>query len=331
MRDTYRQVMFAALLGLLLHGSAAAQGSADNGLNRLKRTIKSDLQEFASYKYESGTWLKVTAFFVEQIFSPEGKVVLQTSYDRDGSDRHQLQMSYDGEGRMTEKRHYTPDGNLADSCATTYNSGGKIDSSICKTPAGDVLLDYKHKYDGEGREIELLLRKKGSQPFKRVNAYDDKGNLLETVSDEGDKSLSKETYSYDSGRKTRRKISRVPTGETFEEITIYNSEGKPAEYIFNLNGSFTQRKVVTYNAGGTYAEEAIYLSDGKLISKTTYEYKYDREANCIESEHKQTTGEGEPTSKLVTKRTITYDEEISPKPKNLASKQGAIKNLEPRR
>jgi YD repeat-containing protein len=177
MRDTYGQIMFAALLGVLLHVSAAAQGSADNGLNRLKRKIKSDLHEIASYKYESGTWLTVTAFFVEQIYSPEGKVVLQTTYNRDGSARQQLQISYDGEGRMTEKRHYTPDGNLADSCLITYNSDGKIDSSICKTPAGEVLLNYKYKYDGEGREIESLLGEKGSQPFKRVNTYDDKGNL----------------------------------------------------------------------------------------------------------------------------------------------------------
>lgn len=330
MRDTYRQISVAVLLGLLLHVSAAAQGGADNGLDRLKRKIKSDLIEMASYRYESGKWVSVKAFFVEQTFSPDGKVVLQTSYNPDGSDRHQLQISYDGEGRMTETRHYTTDGKLADSCVNTYNSGGKIDSSICKTPAGEVLLDYTYKYDGEGREIELLFRKTGSQPFKRLNTYDDQGKLLETASYEGDKPLPKETYSYDSGRKTRRKIFSLRPGETLEEITIYNSEGKPAEYLRNLTGSPTQREVVTYNPGGTYAEDATYLSDGKLLSRTTYEYKYDREGNFIESEQKVTPGEGEPTSKLVTKRTITY-EEIRPKPKNLASKLEGTKNLKPRR
>jgi antitoxin component YwqK of YwqJK toxin-antitoxin module len=323
--------MVAALLGLLLHVSAAAQGSADNGLNRLKRKIKSDLNEHASYKYESGTWLVMTAFFVEHTFSPEGKVLLQTSYNRDGSNRHQFEMFYDGEGRISEKRHYTADGNLADSCVITYNSSGKIDSSICKTPAGKVLLDHKYKYDAEGREIEFLFWEKGFQPIRKVHTYDDKGNLLETVSYGGDKPIPKETYSYDSGRKTRRTIFRLPTGETAEEIAIYNSEGKPAEYIYSLNGAPTQRKVVTYNPGGTYAEEAFYLPDGKLTSKTTYEYKYDREANFIASESKTTTVEGEPTSKTVTKRTITYDEEISPKPKDLASKQGVAKKLKPRR
>jgi YD repeat-containing protein len=331
MQDTYRQIMVATLLGLMLQVSAAGQGSADNGLSRLKRKIKSDLNEIASYKYESGTWVGETAFFVEHIYSPEGKVVLQTGYNRDGSNRYQVQMSYDGEGRMTEKRHYTPDGNLVDSCVITYNSGGKVASSICKTPAGEVSLDYTYKYDGEGREIEFLLRKKGSQPFKKVNTYDDKGNLLETASYEGDKPLDRVTYSYDSGRKTGRRIGRIRTGDTFEEITIYNSEGRPAEYSYNLNGSLTQTKVVTYNPGGTYAEEALYRPDGKLVSKTTYEYRYDREGNFIESEYKVTTGEGESTFKSVTKRTITYDEEIRPKPQNLASKNGGTTKLKPRR
>ena len=209
MRDTYRQIICASLLGLLLYVSAAAQGIADNGLNRLKRNIKSDLHEIVSYKYESGTWLTVKAFFVERIYSPEGKVVLQTSYDRDGSDRHQFRMSYDGEGRMTKKRHYTPDGNLADSCVTSYNSGGKVDSSICKTPAGEVLLDYEFKYDSEGREIEFLTRSKGSQPIKRVNTYNDKGNLLETISYEADKPFP------------RRLIPTTRGGRRSENSTVF--------------------------------------------------------------------------------------------------------------
>src|SRR6185295_13492793 len=186
----------------------------------------------------------------------------------------------------------------------------------CKTPAGEVLLDYESKYDSEGREIEFLIRRKGAQTIKRVNTYNDKGNL-ETVSHEGEEHLFKETYSYDSGRKTRRKLFKIRTGETCEEITIYNSEGKPAEYNFYLNGLFIRREVITYNPEGTYAEQAHYRPDGKLISKTTYEYKYDREANCIESEYKTISAESGPTSKTVTKTTISYDKEISPKPKDL--------------
>jgi antitoxin component YwqK of YwqJK toxin-antitoxin module len=316
MRNPYRQIMAATLLGLLLYVSGAAQDNANNGPNRFKRIIKSDLSEVTSYKSEAGKWVTEKAFLLEQTFSPEGKLVLQTSYNPDGSNRQQLRFSYDGVGRMTEKKHYSPDGLLVDSCVITYNAGGKMESSICKTPAGEVLSANTYKYDGEGREIESLLTGKGLQPVKIVKSYDDKGRLQEKVSYEVGQPLSRYTYSYDSGRETKRRVYKTKTGDAVEEIAIYDSEGKTDEYTFILNGSVSQRKVTTYNSDGSLAGEATYDRDGRLLYKSAYEYRFDREGNCVESVYLTATGKGEPVYKAVTKRTITYDKEISPKNQN---------------
>ncbi len=314
MRDTCCQIIVATLLGLLFQVSATAQRNADKGLNHLNRKIKSDLTETTNYKYESGKWVIQNAFFLEQTYSPEGKVVLQRSCKENGPDCHQLQASYDSQGRLIEKRHYTPDGNLVELCVNTYGISGKLDSAICTSSAGEVLSASTHKYDSGGREIEFLLTKKGSQPVKRVHTYDEKGNLLETISYQGDKPSRRETYSYDSGIKTKRwggsvevGDSVIKAGDRVEIIETYNSEGKLAEQIFKLNDSITQRQISKYEPKGRLVEEARYGPDGKLFSKITYDYKYDGQSNWIETAYTQTTGEGEPVYKLVSKRTIIYE------------------------
>jgi hypothetical protein len=336
MPDTCRQIIVATLLGLLFQVSATAQRNADRGWNYLNRKIKSDLIETTNYKYESGTWVIQNAFFVEQTFSPEGRVVLARGSNMDGSNRYQMHIAYDGEGRLTGKKHYAPDGNLVESCVNTFGIHGKIDSAICTSSTDEVLSASTYKYDSAGREIEFLLTKKGSQPFKKVSTYDEKGNLLETLSYQGDKRSRRETYSYDGGIKTKRWGGKVEVGDSVikagdmvEIIEIYNLEGKLAEQIFTLNGSPTQRAISTYGSKGGLAEEARYDPDGKLFSKTTYDYKYDSQNNWIETASTQTTGEGEPISKSVSKRTIIYDEENRPNPQNLISNQEGTKKRKP--
>lgn len=336
MQDTCRQIIVATLLGLLFQVSATAQRNAGSGLNHPNRKIKSDRIETTNYKYESGNLVIQSAFFSEQTYSPEGKVVLARGSNLDGSNSYQMQIAYDSEGRLTEKRQYTSDGNLVESCVNTYNIRGKIDSSICTSSAGEVLSTYTHKYDNEGREIEFLITKKGDQPLRKVSTYDEKGNLLETVSYQGDKRSRRETYSYDAGIKTKRWGGRfevgdsvIKSGDMAEVIEIYNIEGRLAEQRFTLNGALTQRAISTYTPKGGIAELARYDPDGKLFSKFTHDYQYDSQSNWIETSSTQTTGEGELVYKSVTKRTIIYDEENGPDPRKLISNQEGTKKRKP--
>jgi hypothetical protein len=114
-----------------------------------------------------------------------------------------------------------------------------------------------------------------------------------------------------------------------EVIEIYNLEGRLAEQRFTLNGALTQRAISTYTPKGGIAEEARYDPDGKLFSRTTHDCKYDSQSNWIETGSTQTTGEGEPVLKSVSKRTIIYDEENRPNPQKLTSNQESSKKRKP--
>ena len=145
---------------------------------------------------------------------------------------YEVKKEYDEQGNMIEENTYSKDGLLISKNKYDYDEKRNIIEFNCII---DVNMDYKNKV---------------------TYKYDDRGNMIEEISDFDN--FTKSTYQYDErGNKVEEKKQHSPTNSWDEKI-IYK-----------------------YDERGNVIEESWYKSDESLDHKITYKYIYDIKGNWI--------------------------------------------------
>jgi TonB family protein len=303
---------------VLLSGPVAAQNRPDEKPEELRGPIKSIRAESTSYENKSGKWVADGSRISEALYSPDKKILQHSFFDPDGSPIHKVSYSYsyDGNGKLIERKHYILGGILADVSVPQYNEKGELVRVDYKLEDGSVFSTHTHKYDNAGREVEDISHESGSEPFKRVNVYSDKGSLLETTSYKGAAPFKRITYTYrENGKLDKVVVHRIGERTEIEGARIYDLNGNMTEFIsYGRDGSVELKEVSKYDERGNTTEESRHRGDGSLISRTTTVYEFDSHGNWTKKEAETILGDGKPSHKEVTRRLITYHEGIGSTP-----------------
>jgi hypothetical protein len=158
----------------------------------------------------------------------------------------------------------------------------KSDGSIDKT---------KHKYNSAGKPVEILhLFGDSLHGIRSLNKFDDKGNLIETLSyDVNGFIRGKHTRKYDNVGNLIEEIGYNPNKSiAWKNNFKYDSSGHKVESINNsINGNMSWKQVYKNDEKGNNIEVVQYRNN-KVDWKDSY--KYDDNGHMIERVECDSTG-----------------------------------------
>jgi len=143
--------------------------------------IQKKLDEKRSFKYSDNTAdLKVydgsenLKFTQKNIYSPSGKLLEETRYEKDNTVSRKVVYTYDKKDDLTSETKYI-NGKMVGKITRIYNEKGLL-SEVYQENAGQKFLANKYTYDDNNWVIEENSRSNAKQEFtKNVYKYDDKG------------------------------------------------------------------------------------------------------------------------------------------------------------
>jgi len=240
---------------------------------------------------------------------------------------------YDNNGILVSNSRYNGDGALEDSASYKVDAkGNRIDWNTYKGD-GSLEWNYNREYDLQGNLIESNEFLKGALKSRHTYKYDDRGNVKEENTFEGDGRLKlKELFKYDDNKNVIEITDYNRTGVFKARYTYaYDSRGNQVEekeYDDEFSNKFkkihtkydnennvievtqyNEKGKVTYECKldkwGNHTSDATYKPDGTLLEKIEQKYKYDDRGN--ETENDRINTKGKPA--LRTKSIYTYDHE----------------------
>ena len=205
----------------------------------------------------------------------------ETERDIKAGLRNKIFFSFDNNGNETEMSLYCRDSVLMQTTTFKYDhQGNRVSEEIHQNYHGkDSLAQYlSFERKKQGKVCMVIMHWPHAKPWpENVMKYDEEGYLIES-------NLQKKDGSVISVRKYKHK-----------------DDGKKIELTEYRKDSLTLRINYAYNEANCLNEETEYDGAGKLVSKKTYQYKYDSIGNWIRRE--TFDEEGNPK---VTTRTIEY-------------------------
>jgi hypothetical protein len=185
-------------------------------------------------------------------YDQEGRNVLQTTYQSDGSIDSRTSYIYDSFGNLLESSY----------SSETYSSG-----------------NYKttYKYNKDHKVIETKqFNNTGKQTSVATTSYDKKGNVVLSVT-KGEGYNSKYKYVYDDkNRVTGSEYYGNDKKLASKSTTTYDADGKVIEYDYmdNSYSNTTSKSFYSYYPDGTYASVLTIINDkeGKLTGKQSTIY-----------------------------------------------------------
>jgi hypothetical protein len=235
----------------------------------------------------------------------------ETHYTPDGSVHQRETRSYDERGNLTEQVYDSPSSHSR--CVSVYDANGKFIELACFT--GNGSLDHKSvsTRDALGRAIELnSYEGDGRFPTRIVYTYCDAGEEpCEITSYNADGSLQYQMcITEDPNRRVGESMTLNGDGSIERDTYAYNSRRDLTELIeYNADGYIQARWVWIYDADGIIWEKAGYAADGSVIERTDYSYVFDSVGNWTERTTSEwVTKEGQLSLERtqVDRRIITY-------------------------
>lgn len=136
-----------------------------------------------------------------------------------------------------------------------YDLDGNLIETIRYLPNGEILYQYKYRYDINNKLIEEIFNKK----IKYFYKYDNKGNMSECTHYENDKLVSKTTFTYKFNSKgTMIEKNEFINSELFQ-VQKYDNKGN---LILNVFGDW--KYVYKYDALGNIVKYIHYEYETKF-------------------------------------------------------------------
>jgi YD repeat-containing protein len=203
-------------------------------------------------------------------YDDNSKLLKEIFYDLAGNETMRYVFGEAANRNTIEKRVYNIAGFMYLKELCTYDEvGNKTEESLHmyaeENPDGALLHVTTYGYDEYGNVTEVTrFNNDGSVDHKEVQLHDSRGRLISQTSYKGDgEAKSKRVYSYDPGK-----------GQHVEQLYI------PAD-------SLVSTIVVSLDKHGNKIGEqtSSHISDksneGRLVSRTEYDYEYDVQGNWI--------------------------------------------------
>lgn len=164
--------------------------------------------------------------------------------------------------------------------AFSYSAINK-DGEVLK---GDLISNSIDKYDEKGNLLESLsYGSDGKLKDDLIYKYDEQGYLTEFTSQVAHvMSPYKWTYSYDKmGREIEMNVYSKDGSLDYGSTSRYDETGNMIERICYDSNDYSSKKVYLYDANGNMIEMNEYY-DGSNVSSLKHTYKYDDKGNTIE-------------------------------------------------
>lgn len=233
-------------------------------ITRASNDKDKDISMSYSYNYDGfGKLTKridTTGKFVKRIelkYDEIGNLIMEQEYNNNNIVFREVNYEYDELSRVIEAKEV----NLIYNCKTetkygydSYNNlvNIKIERSCKDGPPEKTNYKYTYKYDNKGNVIEKLTQQFGKNYKTETFKYDSNGNLVESYEELNKDNYKQFAYSYDL-KNLKYQIDRKE---------VYGADVK----------QFTEQ--LKYDEKGNIIEDKYVDSDGNIISVHTYSYEY---------------------------------------------------------
>lgn len=220
-------------------------------------------------------------------FSPSGKVVVETSYMRNGSVHRCTRFEYDETGRLIRTTSVDGTGNKLGSSELTYVESKCI---WVNCDAGGMVSNHGVDDYSGSRLISTSIFDKDNS-LKRVKNFEYSDNKLVK---------SDSLYYLPDGNAYERWLTDYDSEERIHRTYGLKADGSPlgdGKYLYEYNQEGRRTKIWTFNEFG---------DDNTATAVTTYEYVDDKVGNWIERREYHLWRDDPYQSKCLTTRTLTY-------------------------
>jgi len=236
--------------------------------------------EHVSYSFPPGInqWVMSKMIFK---YNTSGVMTGQTLYDHNGGIQEDYydRFKYDDKGNIIERTRYTSDRKL--NMSSKFDSNGNMTEISWYDSQGTVMLKSIYRYNDKGKLIEEVSESKGyfSGKTRTVYQYDVNQNLIVKSVYGTDGSLSEKfTSKYDNNAKLTEQLVSTYAAHGISEWRTrysYDQNGLLSEKSsFLLNGSPMSKTVYKYDARGNKTEETTLMDGVTQSEKKTWEYEY---------------------------------------------------------
>ncbi|ADQ18586.1 hypothetical protein Lbys_2924 [Leadbetterella byssophila DSM 17132] len=227
----------------------------ENGCLIKKETFdKGNLVEANRYEYN-------THFFANNVYTQVGN----------GKEYLQVKYTYDSKNRLVLFQACYPNGNCEPFEKYTYRADGKL-LSRTRYKDGKYFYEYKHKYDAQGRNIEILILSKDSDSGEReVKKYDAQGRHVQSKwIDYRGEEIDNAEYTYDEAGRLLK--NQWIGGLSTQKLYQYDELGNNTKYTsIDYNAQIDDERTMTYQ--GKLIQSRVQTDGKKIINywKFTYE------------------------------------------------------------
>lgn len=244
-----------------------------------------------------------------------------TRYTFDGPERESSRFTYDPDGAMTAVQFGISASEMTELLGAMKAASGDSNRELgVGLPPATTTIHC----DAQGKPLEELEHDDNHVLIRKtVHTYDDKGLLLETRQQSGDRF----PFSLPSNDPAlERIVERVfPPGANIVRTTYaYDGEGRPIEQVVQLGPFSRSRSTTQYDEHGNpilvhSVEESQNFqatAEGELVNPTApkqtigtnlYRYAYDKHGDWTEKVHSYLDpSTGQPKQMLVERRTVSY-------------------------
>ncbi len=206
---------------------------------------------------------KVQKYKHTRDFNKAGYVTNEYDFDLLNAAWSRTVNAYDKAGHVSEKRSFTKDNVLIEETAFEYDNQGRMVVEAKKT---NVI-------------IRLSMRNR-----KVVYHYNDLGDSIETVREEGGKVRSRSVSNKGVLSKTVEYKYNADDSLFVKYVFLYNTGGKLKESIYYAaDGIMDMKESCLYNESGLLKEKQLYANPRmKLIRPSKIIYEYDDRRNLID-------------------------------------------------
>ncbi|OUJ74081.1 RHS repeat domain-containing protein [Hymenobacter crusticola] len=309
------------LLSFLSTHEASAQGgpkkpkndrkTALNGKKNKVKAAKIKSEAVTVYDAPNGIVSETGVKQVERSYDPEGNLLEETKFKRDGSVDRKLKNQYNAKGNIEKTDASQGNGGGIDhknpaQISYSYDEQDNLVESTSLNEDGSLLVKTKNNYDANGKLTEMLTQNNETDPKRKLYiklemSYNEAGDVVKAVSRQADGSiLSAIDYVYDSNGNIIEQVNQVQNKKlrllnaydakgNMTETTQLNENGEVKSKTTNTyddNGNNTGvevdypaanvkvKAVNTFDAKGNLTEQRTYNKLGALVSKSKYEYQY---------------------------------------------------------